>query len=230
MPLNQSVPADGLREIDDAALTNYIAAFHAYMASEGLQVRRIPLDVFLGHYARCGAEPFAGFMRGAPSIFWGVYADDALIATWAAKPYTLLPGETLRAMLETRGAYPTDSETWRLEGDAADLADTVTVHGVFEGGLVVPKIWRKTLESEIAIREVPSFVRAFSVHHWRTPHVWFFVKAGRALASRFQAQHLADTVTWTKDGALKDNVKRSLGVSHRQWIEDFARDWPTRQR
>ena len=213
-----------------SATPTYLAAFHAYMESEGLHVRRIPLDVFLGHYARCEAEPFAGFGQGAPCVYWGVFVGGAMIATWAAKPYTLLPGETLRTMLETRGAYQTDRETWRLEGDAAELADTVTDHGVFEGGLVVPKLWRKTREAEIAIREVPSFVRAFSVHHWSTPHVWFFVKAGRALASRFQAQHLQDTVTWTKDGALKDDVMRSLGVSHREWIEDFARDWPTRPR
>lgn len=208
-----------------SAIPAYLAAFHAYMESEGLQVRRIPLDVFLAHYARCETEPFAGFGQGAPCVYWGVFVAGAMIATWAAKPYTLLPGETLRTMLETRGAYPTDRETWRLESDAAELADTVTDHAVFEGGLVIPKLWRKTREAEIAIREVPSFVRAFSVHHWSTPHVWFFVKAGRALASRFQAQHLQDTVTWTKDGALKDGVMRSLGVSHRDWIEDFARDW-----
>lgn len=226
MPLHPSA-ADGLRDIDDSALNTYFAAFHAYMASKGLTVSQIPLNVFLGHYARCGAEPFAGFTEGAPSVFWGVFAGQDIVATWAAKPYLLLPGETLRSMIETRGPYQTSSETWKLEGEAADLAETVTDHAVFEGGLVVPQEWRRTPESEVAIREVPSFVRVFSVSHWRTPHVWFFVKAGRALADRFRAQHLEDTVIWMKDGALRDNVKRSLGLSSQRWIEDYARDWPT---
>lgn len=223
MPLATSVQADGLR---DDHLSRYFEAFDAYMESQGLKVRRIPFDVFLAHYARCGAEPFAGFGQGTPSIFWGVFADDQMIATWAAKPYLLLPGETLRAMLETRGAYRSDNETWRLEGAAADLADTVTGHGVFEGGLIVPEHWRRKRETDIAIAEMPSFVRVASVAHWQTPHVWFFVKAGRALASRFKAQYLTNTVVWRKDGALKDNVTRSLGMSRRQWIEDFAREWP----
>ena len=128
-------------------------------------------------------------------------------------------------MLETRGAYRTNRETWRMEGEAADLADTVTEHAVFEGGLVIPKLWRKTREAGIAIAEVPSFVRVYSVHHWRTPFVWFFVKAGRSLASRFKAQHMKDTVIWTRDGEMKDGITRSLGVSKRAWIEQYARDW-----
>jgi hypothetical protein len=98
------------------------------------------------------------------------------------------------------------------------MAETVTDSAVFTGGVCIPKHWRKTIEAETIVREMPLFARVSAIEFWIAPHTWFLVKSGRALGERFGAEHLEDTVTWTERGALKDGIKRSLGVSSAPWI------------
>lgn len=208
---------------------DYLPAFHEQMSRRGLDVRQIRLPQFLDHHRRCDYPAFKGW--GAECLFWGVFVDGSeLIGTWGAKPYTLGPGETLRAMIEHRGLYRTDSEAWRLDGPSAALADTVVDLAVFTGGVCIPKHWRKTIEAETVVREMPLFARMSSIEFWDAPHTWFLVKSGRALGERFGAEHLEDTVIWTERGALKDSITRSLGVSSAPWILEQARDWLDRDR
>lgn len=207
---------------------DYLPAFHRHMNDRGLDVRQIRLPQFLDHHRRCDYLPFRGW--SAECLFWGVYVDrDECVATWAAKPYVLGPRETLRMMMEHRGLCRTDDERWRLDGPAAALAETVEDLAVFEGGLCIPRHWRKTIEAETVVREMPLFARLSAVEFWDAGHVWFLVKAGRALGDRFGAEHLENTVRWTKGGAIKDGVTRSLGVSSAPWVRDRAKDWLAHQ-
>lgn len=213
-----------------AVAHDYLPAFHAYMNRRGLDVRQIRLPRFLDHHRRCDYPAFKGWTTEC--LFWGVFVDgDELIGTWGAKPYPLRPGETLRAMLDHRGLYPArDDEGWHVDGAAAALADTVTDLAVFTGGVCIPKHWRKTIEAETIVREMPLFARMSAIEFWDAPHTWFLVKSGRALGERFGAEHLEDGVTWTEGGALKDGIMRSLGVSSAPWIREQAAEWHRRER
>lgn len=205
---------------------DYLAAFHEYMHRKGLDVRPIRFPQFLDHHRACAYPPFKGWR--AEDLFWGVYVDgDELIATWAAKPYLLMPGESLRQMMEHRGLYETYDEAWKLDGEAAALADGVRDLAVFEGGLCIPTHWRKTIEAEAVVNEMPLFVRMTAVDFWQAPAVWFLAKKPK-LAERFRPEHLAGAVTWTKGGELKDHATRFLGVSTAPWIEERAREYLTR--
>lgn len=216
--------ADGLRTVSH----DYLPAFHSYMNRRGLDVRQIRLPQFLDHHRRCDYLAFKGW--SADCLFWGVFVDrDELIGTWAGKPYPLAPGETLRQMMEHRGLYRAFGEALKLDGPAAVLADTVTDLAVFTGGVCIPKNWRKTIEAETIVREMPLFARVSSIEFWDAPHTWFLVKSGRALGERFGAEHLEGTVTWTEGGALKDGITRSLGVSSAPWIREQAAEWLRRE-
>jgi len=212
---------------------DYLPAFHEYMNRRGLDVRQIRLPQFLDHHRRCDYPAFKGW--SSECLFWGVFLKEFLgdecVATWAAKPYPLAPRETLRRLIEHRGLYDeTHDEKWRLDGPAAALADTVTDLAVFTGGVCIPKTWRKTIEAETIVREMPLFARMSSIEFWDAPFTWFLVKAGRALADRFAAEHLEEPVIWTERGELKDGINRALGVSSAPWIREQAAAWLRRER
>lgn len=222
MTLAINVRADALR--DPSVIPTYLRAFHRYLAGKNMSVELIRLPAFLGHHDRCEYPAFSGW--DSECLFWGIFHDGELIATWAAKPYVLLPGETLREMMEGRGLYFGD-ETWRLSGKAATLADRVTELAVFEGGLCMPREYWQSMVAELIVREMPLYARVSAVDFWRAPWVWYLAKKP-TLAKRFGPEDLGGAVEWTKGGALKDDTTRFLGVSSAPWIAERARDWPAR--
>jgi hypothetical protein len=213
----------------ESCIPAYRAEFRRKLANHGMSVEVIPRADFLRHHDRCDYPPFRGWTAGQGRILWGVFVRGNLIATWAALAYMLKPGETLRDLLEVRGLYPTEDEAWWLDGDAGRFAERVDDIAVFEGGLCIPREWRKTREAEIVVREMPLYARASAVLQWQCPWVWFLVKADKKLGQRFGAEHLLDSVVWTAGGGLKDGVKRKLGLSSAPWIEAQAAAWLDRR-
>jgi len=220
MPLSHTVPADGLR--DPSAIPAYLRAFHRYLDAKGMRVEQIRLPAFLAHHDRCEYEAFRGW--SSDCLFWGIWHGEDMVASWAAKPYMLMPGETLRQMMETRGLYDTMDEAWRLDGAAFDHAEQVTEMAVFEGGLCTPKHLRETPLIDFVVREMPLFARASAVGFWSAPWVWYLAKKPN-LARRFGPQFLAEPVIWTKGGERKDDAIRWLGLSSAPWIERMAARW-----
>lgn len=223
MSLHQSVPAEGLR--DPSAIPTYLQAFHRYLASRNMDVRQIRLPAFLEHHDVCGYVPFRGW--DSTCMFWGIWDGSEMVATWAAKPYLLMPGETLRQMMENRGLYQSGDERWRCEGEAFALAERVTDMAVFEGGLCMRPELRRSALSDFVVREMPLYARASSVAFWETPWVWYLAKKPE-LAKRFRPEDLAEPVIWTKAGDVKDDAIRWLGLSSADWIVRQAAAWPAR--
>lgn len=197
MTLHHTVPADGLREIDQ------------YAARHGLDLSlHLGFDGFAEYPLDRGGHPvFAGFTPPRDGFWIAVTLDGEPFATYAAMALEL--ATTLTDLLETVGLYR--GEEWRVvteEGRA--VTNAVTDLAMFNGGIVVDASGRGTEASRAVVELLPIAGRAIGHGLYDAEHFFYFVKEGRRLGKRFAPEVLCErAIRWTRDG--HDLGLRDLG-------------------
>lgn len=200
MPLHQSVPAEGLREIDSFAREHDLdLSLH------------LGFDGFAEYPIERGDHPvFAGFLPPRDGFWIAVTLHGQPFATYAGMPIDLVTNLTEHFVVD--GLYPGDDRWSVVTDEGRVVCDAVTGKCLFGGGLLVDPGFRGTVHSRIAVDILPITGRVLGRTLYDSEHFIFLMKAGRKLVGRMDAEVIChDAIRWTRNG--EDLGPRTLGYS-----------------
>lgn len=166
---------------------------------------------------------YRGFLEGSGQ-FLTVERDGGIVATFAAQPLVL--ADTLTAHLEIEGLYPQPwadadgnlvAEQWMVDRPARDITDAIRGLAVFTGGIWLRPDLRRSAGGDTAVHDLliegallGRMGRAVAVAKTGAEHLFYFTKAGRAVAERFRPEigPLAG-IRWLRNG--RDIGPRVMG-------------------
>lgn len=178
---------------------------------------------------------YRGFVEG-PGMYLTVSRHGEIVATFAAQPLVL--AGTLTEHLETEGLYPQPwpdedgrlvAEQWIVEPPARDITDAVKGLAVFTGGIWLAPHLRRSAGGDLSVHNLliegavlGRIGRAAAYGLMPARHFFYFTKAGRAVAERFQPEirPLAG-VRWLRNGVELE--PRVLGYMSPAFILDRVR-------